>query len=66
MCFSLMVGYSLFQVAVEYDPSEAAGWDDALWFLYGLGEGLWLLGLVSVGLILYGLFFVLLARYREL
>ena len=63
---SLLVGYSLVEVAVEYDPSEAGGWDQALWFLSGLGEGRWLLGAVSAGLILYGFYFVLLARYRSL
>jgi len=63
---SLIVGYSLVQVAVEYDPSEAGGWDEALWLLSGLGEGRWLLGGAAVGLILYGVYFVLLARYREL
>ena len=50
------MGYSLVQVAVEYDPSEAGGWDEALS----------LLGAVSVGLILYGFYFVLLVRYRTL
>lgn len=63
---SLLVGYSLVRVAVEYDPSEAGGWDDALWLLARFGEGQWVLAVVSVGLIMYGLFFVLLARYREL
>jgi hypothetical protein len=63
---SLMVGYSLFQVAVRYEPSEAGGWDEALWLLVGLVEGRWLLGLVATGLICYGFFFVLLMRYRKL
>jgi hypothetical protein len=63
---SLLVGYSLVQVAVEYDPSVAGGWDEALRLLSGLGEGRWLLGAASVGLILYGLYFVLLVRYRAL
>jgi len=63
---SLIVGYSLVQVAVDYDPSEAGGWNEALWLLSGLGEGRWLLGATAVGLILYGLYFVLLVRYREL
>lgn len=63
---SLMVGYSLVQVAVEYDPSEAGGWDQALWLLAGLGEGRWLLAAAAVGLILYGLYFMLLVRYRKL
>jgi hypothetical protein len=63
---SLIVGYSLVQVAVQYDPSEAGGWDEALWLLAGLGEGRWLLGATSMGLILYGLYFVFLVRYRAL
>jgi hypothetical protein len=63
---SLIVGYSLVQVAVDYDPSEAGGWDEALRLLSGLSEGRWLLGAAAVGLILYGLYFVLLVRYREL
>ena len=63
---SLIVGWSLVQVAVEYDPSEAGGWEKALWLLSGLGQGRWLLGAVAVGLILYGLYFLLLVRYREL
>jgi hypothetical protein len=63
---SLLVGYSLIRVAVEYDPSEAGGWEEALRLLSGLGEGRWLLGAAAVGLILYGLYFVLLVRYREL
>ncbi len=49
---SLLVGYTLVQVAVEYDPSAAGGWDEALWLLSGLGEGRWALGAVSAGLIL--------------
>lgn len=63
---SLIVGWSLVQVAVEYDPSEAGGWDEALWLLSGLGEGRWLLGAVAVGLVFYGVYFLLLVRYREL
>jgi len=63
---SLMVGYSLVQVAVDYDPSEAGGWDEALRLLSGLSEGRWLLGAAAVGLILYGVYFVLLVRYRKL
>jgi hypothetical protein len=63
---SLLVGYSLVEVAVEYDPSEAAGWDEALWLLSRLQEGRWLLGAVSLGLILYGFYSVLLVRYRAL
>jgi hypothetical protein len=63
---SLLVGYSLLQVALQYDPSVAGGWAEALWLLNTLVEGSWLLGLVSAGLILYGFYFVLLMRYRAL
>lgn len=63
---SLMVGYSLVEVAIRYDPSRAGGWDDALTILAGLGEDRWLLGIVSAGLIFYGFYFVLLMRYRTL
>jgi len=63
---SLMVGYSLVQVAVRYDPSRAAGWDEALTLLAGLEPGRWVLGIISAGLILYGFYFVLLMRYRAL
>lgn len=63
---SLLVGYSLVEVAVRYDPSEAGGWDEALWLLATMVEGRWLLAVASVGLIFYGLYFVLLMRYRAL
>ncbi len=63
---SLLVGYSLVQVAIQYDPSEAGGWNEALWLIAGLVEGHWLLGVASVGLILYGFYFVFLMRYRAL
>jgi hypothetical protein len=51
---------------VEYDSSEAAGWDEALGLLSTLGEGTWVLGAAAVGLVAYGLYFVLLVRVREL
>jgi Domain of Unknown Function (DUF1206) len=64
--FSLIVGWSLVEVAVEYDPSEASGWPGALQLLSGLGHGRWLLAAAAVGLICYGLYFVLQVRYRRL
>lgn len=63
---SLMVGYSLVQAAVEYAPSEAGGWDEALWLIVGLVEGRLLLGITAIGLICYGFYFVLLMRFRRL
>lgn len=63
---SLLVGSSLLQVAIEYDPSEAGGWDEALSYLSGLGEGRWALAAASTGLIFYGMYFMLLVRFRRL
>ena len=63
---SLITGWSLVQVAVQYDPAEVKEWEDALWLLAGLGRGRWLLTAVALGLICYGLFFVLQVRYRKL
>jgi hypothetical protein len=63
---SLIAGWSLVQVAVQYDPSEASGWSEALWLLSGVGQGRWLLAAAALGLICYGLYFVLQARYRRL
>jgi hypothetical protein len=63
---SLLVGWSLLRVALEYDPSEAGGWDEALGLLARFGEGTWALGAAAAGLILYGVYFVLLVRVRAL
>ncbi len=63
---SLITGWSLVQVAVEYDPSEVREWADALWLLSSLGNGRLLLAAAALGLICYGLFFVLQVRYRRL
>jgi hypothetical protein len=63
---SLLVGSSLVRVALEYDPSEARGWDEALGLLSSFGEGTWVLAAAAVGLILYGMYFVLLGRVRAL
>jgi hypothetical protein len=63
---SLLVGSSLLRVALEYDPSQAGGWDEALGLLARFGEGTWVLGAAAAGLILYGVYFVLLARVRAL
>lgn len=63
---SLLVGYSLVEVAIRYDPSRAGGWDEALTLLADLGEGRRLLGIVAAGLIFYGFYFVFLMRYRTL
>jgi hypothetical protein len=63
---SLLVGVSLVRVALEYDPSEAAGWDEALGMLSTFGEGTWALLAAAVGLMLYGIYFVLLMRTKAL
>jgi hypothetical protein len=63
---SLIVGWSLVEVAVEYDPSGASGWSEALSLLLGIGQGRWLLAAAALGLICYGLYFILQVRYRRL
>jgi hypothetical protein len=63
---SLMAGWSLVEVALEYDPSEAGGWSEALSLLSGIGQGRWLLAAAALGLICYGLYFILQVRYRRL
>lgn len=63
---SLLVGHSLVRVAIDYDPSEAGGWDHALRFLSSLGEGQWPLTVAAIGLMCYGFFFVMMGRYRSL
>jgi hypothetical protein len=63
---SLIAGWSLVQVAVEYDPSEAGGWSESLWLLSRIGQGRWLLVAAALGLICYGMYFILQVRYRRL
>jgi hypothetical protein len=63
---SLIAGWSLVEVAVKYDPSEASGWSEALGLLSGIGQGRWLLAAAALGLICYGLYFILQVRYRRL
>jgi hypothetical protein len=62
---SLIIGWSLVQVALTYDPSKLNGWQDALWLLSSLG-GRVALAAAALGLSCYGLFFVLQVRYRRL
>jgi len=64
--FSLIIGWSLVEVAVEYDPSEVREWSDALWLLSSVSHGRMLLAMAALGLICYGLYFVLHVRYRRL
>jgi hypothetical protein len=63
---SLIAGWSLVEVAIEYDPSEVGGWSEALRLLARIGQGRWLLAAAALGLICYGLFFILQVRYRRL
>ena len=63
---SLIGGWSLVEVAIEYDPSEASGWSEALGLLSGIGQGRWLLAAAALGLICYGVYFILQVRYRRL
>ena len=63
---SLLVGSSFVRVALEYDPSEAGGWDEALGMLSTFGQGTWALGAAAAGLVLYGVYFVLLVKAKAL
>ena len=50
--------------AVQLDPSETGGIDQALTTLAAQPYGPWLLGAVAVGLLLYGIYATTLVRYR--
>ena len=61
----VLIGGFLGQAAIQRDPDEAGGLDQALTTLQGQGYGPWLLGLVAIGLVLYGAYCAVNAAYRE-
>lgn len=61
---SCLIGWSLLQVAITFDPAQADGWREALGHLASLGRIT--LGVVASALMCYGLYFVLQVHYREL
>jgi hypothetical protein len=62
--FSL-IGIFVTKAAVDYDPSDAIGFDGALQRLATASYGPYLLGLTAAGLLCYGVFCVVDARYRD-
>jgi hypothetical protein len=60
-----LVGSFLIKAALEYDPKEAIGLDEALAKVAGQTAGPYLLGLTAAGLLCYGLFCFVQARYRR-
>lgn len=61
----LIVGGFLVQAALQADPDEAGGLDQALGTIQQQPYGPWLLGLVAIGLVLYGAYCWLNAAYRR-
>jgi hypothetical protein len=61
----LVVGYFLWNAAVQSDPSEAGDIDSALNFLE-YRYGTWILGVIAFGLICYGIFMFVRARYQPI
>jgi hypothetical protein len=62
----LVIGFFLFQAALQRDPGETRDLEGALDALHGASYGPWLLGLVALGLIAYGITEILKARYRRI
>ena len=61
----LLIGGFMAQAALQADPSEAGGLDEALGTIQSQPYGPWLLALVAVGLVMYGVYCGLNAAYRE-
>lgn len=59
-----LVGWFLIRAAIQHDPQEAGGLEQALETLEGQSYGPWLLGLVALGLVAYGLYQIVKGRYR--
>ncbi|MBU1821891.1 MAG: DUF1206 domain-containing protein [Bacteroidetes bacterium] len=61
----LVVGYFLWEAAIQSDPSEAGDIDSALNFLeYEYGP--LILGIIALGLVCYGIFMFVRARYQPI
>lgn len=61
----LVVGWFLGKAALQFDPQEPVGLDQALHALAGAAYGPFLLVTVGVGFVAFGAYQVMLARYRE-
>ncbi|MGW1142371.1 DUF1206 domain-containing protein [Streptomyces zhihengii] len=60
-----VIGFFVARAAVQYDPDEAKGFDDALRTFAETPAGPWLLGLIAAGLALFGIFSFAMARWRK-
>ena len=61
-----IIGFFIIQAALDFNPTEAKGLDEALGTLAQNYFGAWVLGTVAVGLIAYGFYMLVEARYRKL
>lgn len=62
----LIVGYMFIKAAIQANPSQAGGTQEAFGFLQSTSYGPWLMGLIAIGLIGYGIFTFIKARYRTM
>ena len=60
-----LIGLFLIQAALQHNPEQAGGLDEALQALARQGHGRLLLGVVAVGLVAYGSYMLLIAWYRR-
>jgi hypothetical protein len=61
-----IIGFFVIQAALDFNPTEAKGLDEALETLAQNYFGAWVLGTVAFGLIAYGFYMLVEARYRKL
>ena len=61
----VLTGTFLARAALQADPDEAGGLDQALGTLQGQPAGPWLLALVAIGLVMYGVYCWINAAYRR-
>ncbi|MFI8287983.1 DUF1206 domain-containing protein [Streptomyces sp. ms191] len=59
------VGYFALRAAIDFDPDEAKGMDDAIRSFAQTGAGPWLLIALAAGLALFGLFSFGMSRWRR-
>ncbi|MFA0961747.1 DUF1206 domain-containing protein [Roseivirga sp. BDSF3-8] len=62
----LIVGYMFVKAALQANPSQAGGTQEAFGYLQSTSYGPWLMALIAIGLIGYGIFTFIKARYRTM
>lgn len=62
----LMIAVLVYNAAVHYDPSQAAGLEGALVTLSEQPYGLWIMSATSTGLLAYGVYLLVLARFHKI